>query len=278
MALAALAVLLLAARRESLTEAPSAAISHGSPEKYAVSYFCTIEAQMAGSNKWALMGGGVLVAPKAVLTAAHVWLAMKAGLEKYRNYVTHSLPWEEGMLTAARVAIARRDRLNDFGVEFRAIKAVSLPSDPVHNDIAVLHLWTPSAKRAAILPSATAQPPARCKVIGFGKIDDIAFPQLLQGVEVDRVVPGCAEVSKKLGHRKPLLCYINLSALGMGTCAADSGGPLLVTGPKGDTVYGLVKGGYGPNSNQCGSKGTVSLFTDLRLYLSWINTEIAKYR
>lgn len=238
--------------------------------------------------------GGVLVAPRWVVTAAH------CADERISD------------LTQLRVVAGATDLLDPaatvVGVDAKYVHP-SYFSGAYLADVALLQLSAPvtgvafaslaeSTAEASFVTAVTTGPDAasfndEVWASGWGRLaSEGQFPRLLQRVAID-LQPGIyCDARYNLGvivnyDPATMLCATDFETAdvedddvgdltprdpdGEGVCSYDSGGPLSFVGNGYRQVLGLVS--YGETSN-CGKSDFPAVFTRVTSYLSWIESSV----
>jgi len=194
---------------------------------------------------------GTLVAPNAVLTAAHCL---------------------EG--TPKAVVIGALDPLAD-DVERIEIVQTLTPSNVIELDAALLRLEHPTTAtpRPIVHGCALADLANQAEVtlVGYGvtTTDDSAPPTLHQAVQ--RIADAnCSQGESLWGGD----CYLDKSLVAraetVSACFGDSGGPLYLNTAYGDVLVGLVHGGVGPDDAGPCSLNEANIYTRADALVEWI--------
>lgn len=186
--------------------------------------------------------GGALIAPEWVLTAAHC---------------------EVGLGDVA--VIGRHDLSSEAGEKHRVDRVLThrqYDEETQDNDIALLHLNTPSDARPVTLGSE-AQAGDSVTVIGWGTLEEGGdVSSTLQEVEVE--VVSQAECSQVYTLTENMLCA-GVPEGGRDSCQGDSGGPLMAL-QEGDWLQvGIVSFGFG-----CARPNAPGVYTRATRYLEWV--------
>lgn len=182
--------------------------------------------------------GGTVVAPRAVLTAAHCQVSVG---------------------DVARVGNVDRRH----GRQIRIIQSRIHPDyDPVtfKNDVAIAVL----AEEAGVPAQALADDvePGTATAIGWGRLSEGgALTNHLQEVTVPIIaLPLCKLVYGNVDDMQ-----VCADTFGKGSCQGDSGGPLLQLQPGGEVQIGIVSYGIG-----CAREGAPGVYTSVAKYREWI--------
>ncbi|WP_414720803.1 S1 family serine peptidase [Streptomyces sp.] len=195
-----------------------------------------------GAERSGQFCGGVAVAPRTVLTAAHCLGSEVLGVSDWRQ------------LKDLRVIEGRTDLSGTDGVELRLSQVWVNPEfDPVTNsgDIAVLTLREALPSGAAIAMAESSDtadyvPGTAAQVYGWGDTTgDADYANVLHAASVavladtvcEEAYPGSADGTYV---RATMMCA-GLEGGGRDACQGDSGGPLVVAG----RLVGLVSWGTG---------------------------------
>lgn len=193
--------------------------------------------------------GGVLIAKRFVLTAAHC----------VDYYYTTGFD------------IGAHTKSNGKPVELYA--AIVHPLyDGLSNDIALVYLAEDvvNTTYARISPDMVNTPGTSMTVIGFGntnQYDYYSASNHLQRTNIEYIDSGvCRLAYPKKKIETGMMCASSKD--GKDSCYGDSGGPLLLTpddNPANDLVAGIVSWGYG-----CGDSRYPGVYTRISRYYDWI--------
>ncbi|KAM7026296.1 kallikrein-14 [Acridotheres tristis] len=205
--------------------------------------------QVAVLDMYKLYCGGVLVAPRWVVTAAHCTTpgVTTVALGKHRLYGREA--GEQRRMVARRVAHPGYD-----------------PSTK-DNDIMLLQLLVPAAISERVRPipvaSCLAQPGTTCVTSGWGATTspEVTYPEVLQCVNVTLFSPAECRRFYPGSITANMICAGNVEG-GMDTCQGDSGGPLVCRGE----LQGIVSWGM----ERCGQPRRPGVYTKVCRYARWI--------
>lgn len=221
------------------------------------------------NNKY--YGGGVLISPRHVLTAAHkVW---------------QILPSDGLRVRVGDWDLTNKDEPHPYVQEFVVRRALHPYFNRVnlHNDVAILTLENPIdlAKTPHINPACMPQPGIsyagrRCWVSGYGRDDFVngKFQTLLKKVDVPIVDSDVCEARLKATRltdrfqlsRSSFICAGG--ELGKDACKGDGGSPMVCEVNGRAEVVGLVAWGLG-----CASD-IPALYVNVASFADWIINEI----
>ncbi len=217
---------------------------------------------MASLQRGAHFCGASLVAPDALVTAAHC--------------VEGNAPRE------LRVVLGRSDLSTSAGKSHQVAEIIVHPEyDPFSNDadVAILMLTTPSdLEPLPILQAsdeALAAPDTLATVIGWGVTQESgSSPDRLREVRVPIVSNEVANrPGSYAGAVTPRMLAAGLAAGGKDSCQGDSGGPLMVSDAEGRSyLAGIVSWGDG-----CARPNKYGIYTRVSSVANWIveRTQVA---
>jgi secreted trypsin-like serine protease len=184
---------------------------------------------------------GTLIAPTAVLTAAHC-LSFEA------------------VRVVAVVFLDAETRVEYVASAFTIHPRFSLPRVPVA-DLAIVRLAQPVANVEPLaLVSRSPRPRTAGLIVGFGDDGSHSFEKRFGTVQLRRCPRGLRVQGSPVRLGKALCWRPNL--VSADTCVGDSGGPLLVDG----AVAGVTSGGVGTTA----CPGQLSFDTNVARYRGWI--------
>nr|CBC01169.1 chymotrypsin-like proteinase 6C precursor [Tribolium castaneum] len=168
---------------------------------------------------------------------------------------------------------AGTNKLHSGGTSYSVSQAVHHPDfnyTSLQNDIGLIQIVGEFEFTEIVQPVEFIEPEinATCHAVGWGETQDVAFPEILQFVELTAL--GLEDCKKIAGHyadglylEKEQICA--LGSEGQGACYGDSGGPLVCDGKLAGVVsYGLLP---------C-ARSIPDVYTRPSQYLDWINSVI----
>lgn len=202
--------------------------------------------------------GATVIAPYAVLTAAHCVVDQNTG--------AIAAPADQVIVTGkADLAVA--------GGQHLAVRAVVVNPDYSKStqvgDVAVLLLQTPTTAPPAALAEAAPTAGTTATILGWGATNAVSDPTLaiyspaLMAATV--TVAPCSSIANSTFDVSTKVCAGSTQP---NVCFGDSGGPLLVAGASGVQVAGVTSWTALP----CGS--TASAFSDVSRYRLWIRARL----
>jgi len=150
-----------------------------------------------------------------------------------------------------------------------------------NDDIAVIKLASPVAFNDHILPidlpkqGEIIKDESICTVAGWGRVEDEAWPEILQHINVTiRSQATCEKYAseyRKRYSRKENICA-STTKNSTATCVGDSGSPLVCKTGNKWIAYGVVSGGL---ENSCnGRRTTPGIYVNVPNYVTWIQQQI----
>jgi secreted trypsin-like serine protease len=190
--------------------------------------------------------GGVVIAPRWVITAAHC-----TGVKKY-----------------VLIGDTRRSVAQWVEIE-RAIRHRDFDKANMQNDLGLLYLAeATNVNPAAIASPAEAQlllqPSASARIVGWGK-------QLPGGNASESLIEGQAQL-RDLARRGSQYMYDDPNT---GPCGFDSGGPMIMSTLDGrDVVVGLASATDG---NLCAKGGGIAVYTNVSSVKDFIDEQMKRF-
>jgi secreted trypsin-like serine protease len=201
--------------------------------------------------------GGTVIAPQAILTAAHC---------------------TEGASAADMDVVTGATRLSDerSGQRIQVAEIRQYPRydpDTTHGDASVLLLKTPTSATPIALPPAgdraLTAAGSLVGIAGWGGVANIegsSSNSLLRGVQQIVADSRCETDWKKLFDGRTQLCAVGQRDGRPDTCPGDSGGPMTATDGLTPRVVGIVSFG----SEKCGVARPAPVYTRVSAFAAWI--------
>jgi secreted trypsin-like serine protease len=200
--------------------------------------------------------GGAVVAPQAIVTAAHC--------------VSDASANDLDVLTGQ----TELDGTGGQRIQVAAIRVhPGYSSRTSHDDIAVLLLKTPTTATPLAVAgrgdAALADAGREVLIEGWGATGNGGGGSntLLEGTQVVRANPRCERSWVELFDARTQFCAVGADAGIPDTCPGDSGGPLVATG--GDGVPRLV-GVVSFGGNECGVSEPPGVYTRVSAFAGWV--------
>lgn len=252
-AIVIIAIALLLPLRSAQANPPTPAIVGGEPaQPGAWPWMVSLQNSGEANGHNAHFCGGSLIAADWVMTAGHC--------------VENTSPEQI-------VAVIGRHTLSSAAGERLAIDRIVVhPNYGNDNDIALLHLATPSQNRS-IAPLAGAQvalsnPGTLATVTGWGTTTEGgSIPDQLQQVQVPVVSTAACNAPDSYGGQvtENMLCA-GYAQGGKDSCQGDSGGPLVVPDGNG----GWLQAGIVSWGNGCAAPNFYGVYTRVTAYEGWV--------
>lgn len=206
---------------------------------------------------------GTVVAPGAVLTAAHCVVDQRRGEITAPEYVT--------------VVTGRRDLASDAGRDHAVVRVAVHPGYDVaseRDDAALLALDSPAAAPPIALAGEGAPTAAgsAAAIAGWGSLDGAAtvVPTLLRAASTTLLSDAQCGRQLRGFDAATMLCAADVTRLLGSTCHGDSGGPLTVAAPDGTAVQvGITSWG----TAACSAR-VPQVFTRVSAVASWIAEQL----
>ncbi|XP_049821320.1 proclotting enzyme-like [Aethina tumida] len=214
--------------------------------------------------------GGVLVAPKTVLTAASC----------FKNYLSTDGSVYKKLESIYNVSLGMynnclaEDHRRSYQIEKVNVHEMYLKKRPFY-DIALLTLMgSTSSYKPICLPSLGGKTPLEGTVLGMGALKfNGSVPCTLHEARL-LIYPEekCRDIITKSGNNASAMINVfcaGYTTANADTCQGDSGSPLQVMTENGDFVLlGLVSFGY-----HCANPNIPGMYTDVSKYLEWIKVK-----
>ncbi|KAI8100407.1 hypothetical protein M9435_006891 [Picochlorum sp. BPE23] len=221
---------------------------------------------------------GVLISPKAILTAGHCVDDSTVGVK------IGSLNWQIDDIYGRKYT-TRKVKRQWYHPDYEKMYGSSWDNLQPTGDIGILELDSPVRNwPIAKMASSDKRIPKNLQVIGYGKTDEfeVDMSNNLREVGVQYVSRKKCEklLNKEVGNgygvkyklTREVICAGDLRG-GKDACQGDSGGPLISRGKsaKDDVVYGITSFGEG-----CARKNVPGGYTNVAKFKPWIESILKK--